>query len=411
MNMLRSGQQYPCGTPRTARWTRREWLRTSAGALAGASAGLSGLRAAAPASPVAMARCRGYQSAELSEHMTTLFDQLGGIQKLVAGKTVTIKLNLTGSPGLRFEGKPLGLTHYTHPNLVGVVCRLLDQAGATRIRLVESAWATGGPLDGYMLDAGWNVRALLGAGKRIELENTNALGTGTRYAEFKVANGGLMFPSFRLNQVYEDTDVFMTIAKLKNHATCGVTLSLKNSFGITPASIYGGDAGVDEPNESPAQGRGPLHAGDRQPAKIAAPENDPSSPRHDGYRVPRIVADLAVARPIDLQIIDGVETMIGAEGPWVRDGNLRTGRPGVLIAGLNPVCTDAVGTAVMGYDPRAERSTIPFRNCDNTLLLAESHGVGTADLSRIDVRGLSINEARFPFEPAPAAGRAGAASG
>ena len=402
------GERHPCGS---RKWTRRDWLWTAGGAVAASSLSSAQPRAVAPASPVAMARCQSYRSTELSEHMTTLFDQLGGIGKLVSGKTVTIKLNLTGSPGLRFEGKALGETHYCHPNLVGVVCRLLSEAGATRVRLVESAWATGGPLEDYMLDGGWSVRALKSAGKRIEFENTNALGTGTRYVELKVAGGGLMFPSFRLNQVYEDTDVFMTIAKLKNHATCGVTLSLKNSFGITPASIYGGDAGVDEPNESPTQGRGPLHAGDRQPAKLAAPENDPSSPRHDGYRVPRIVADLAVARPIDLQIIDGVETMIGAEGPWVRDGNLRTGKPGLLIAGLNPVCTDAVGTAVMGYDPLAERGTIPFRNCDNTLLLAEGHGVGTTDLSRIDIRGLSIEEARFPFEPAPAAGRAGAASG
>jgi hypothetical protein len=143
---------------------------------------------------------------------------------------------------------------------------------------------------------------------------------------------------------------------------------------------------------------------------MAPPENDPSTPRHDGYRVPRIVADLALARPIHLQLIDGIETMIGGEGPWVGGGipnALRFGAPGLLIAGLNPVCTDAVGTAVMGYDPRAGRGTIPFRNCDNTMLLAEQHGVGAADLSRIDVRGLSIQEALFPFEPAPAAGATG----
>jgi hypothetical protein len=45
------------------------------------------------------------------------------------------------------------------------------------------------------------------------------------------------------------------------------------------------------------------------------------------------------------------------------------------------------------------------------MLLAEAHGVGTADLSRIDMRGLSIQEALFPFEPAPAAGRADSAHG
>jgi uncharacterized protein (DUF362 family) len=398
----------PFSQTRAARWTRRDWLRTSVSAFAAASAGLGRGRAAAtaPDAPVAIARCQSYETPELTANMETLFDQLGGIERLVRGKTVAIKLNLTGTPSQRYQGRPLGSTHYCHPNLVGVVCALLDKAGVKRIRLVESGFGTAMPLDEYMLDAGWNVRALKRAATLIETENTNSIGSGSRYATVKVPNGGHMFGSFLLNQAYEDTDVFLTIAKLKNHATCGVTLSLKNSFGITPSSIYGGDAGVDEPNESPRQGRGPLHDGSRQPSKIAPPENDPSSPRDSGYRVPRIVADLAVARPIDLQIIDGVETMIGGEGPWIGDQNLRFGKPGLLIAGLNPVCTDAVATAVMGYDPRATRGTIPFRNCDNTMLLAEAHGVGTTDLSRIDVRGLSVKEALFPFEPAPAAGRA-----
>jgi hypothetical protein len=61
----------------------------------------------------------------------------------------------------------------------------------------------------------------------------------------------------------------------------------------------------------------------------------------------------------------------------------------------------------MGYDPRATRGTIPFRACDNTMLLAEEHGVGSADLERIDVRGLSLAEAKYPFGNAPAAGVAG----
>ena len=71
---------------------------------------------------------------------------------------------------------------------------------------------------------------------------------------------------------------------------------------------------------------------------------------------------------------------------------------GVLIAGTNPVCTDAVATAVMGYDPRADRGVAPFKTCDSTLHLAEGHGVGTTDLSRIEVRGVSIAEAMYKYE-------------
>ena len=107
------------------------------------------------------------------------------------------------------------------------------------------------------------------------------------------------------------------------------------------------------------------HEGKRQPSK-SAPQELHFGANHDpGYRVPHIVADLAAARPIDLQIIDGVESIAGGEGPWIR--GVRIVKPGVLIAGLNPVCTDAVATAVMGYNPRASRGTAPFQTCDNTL--------------------------------------------
>ena len=139
-----------------------------------------------------------------------------------------------------------------------------------------------------------------------------------------------------------------------------------------------------------------LHEGKRQPAQPAAPELDPNSSRHPGYRVPHVVADLAAARPIDLAIIDGVESIAGGEGPWIR--NLRLVQPGVLIAGTNPVCTDAAATAVMGYDPRAPRGTRPFRDCDNTLLLAEAHGVGSTDLKRIEVRGEPISRVLYRYD-------------
>jgi hypothetical protein len=77
---------------------------------------------------------------------------------------------------------------------------------------------------------------------------------------------------------------------------------------------------------------------------------------------------------------------------------VRPVQPGVLIAGLNPVCTDAVSTAVMGFNPRAGKGEAPFyRNAENTLTLAEEHGVGTTDLRRIDVRGVPIAQALYRF--------------
>ncbi|MDZ4801821.1 MAG: DUF362 domain-containing protein [Bryobacteraceae bacterium] len=349
----------------------------------------------APASPVAIARCASYTE-DLAAVLGRMFDQTGGLAKLVANKTVTIKLNLTGSPGLRFEGKPLGVTHYTHPKTIEAMLHLMGRAGARRVRLVESAWGTGGPLEEYMLDSGWNVRSLQNAAPKVEFENTNAKGTSKGYQRFQVPGGGLVFPAYELNRAYGDTDVFVSMAKLKNHATCGITLSMKNCFGNTPASIYGDDAGVDEPNESPAKGRvNVCHFGKRQPAKIAPSERDIASSREPEYRMPRITAELNAARPVDIAFVDGIETITGGEGPWIK--GLRYVRPGVLILGTNAVCTDTVGTAVMGYDPRAPRGTAPFAKCDNMLLLAEQLGTGSADLKKIEVRGLSIDEARFAF--------------
>jgi hypothetical protein len=51
----------------------------------------------------------------------------------------------------------------------------------------------------------------------------------------------------------------------------------------------------------------------------------------------------------------------------------------------------------MGYDPRAPKGVPPFTKCDNTLLLAEAAGIGSADLSNIEVAGVAIADARFPF--------------
>jgi hypothetical protein len=60
------------------------------------------------------------------------------------------------------------------------------------------------------------------------------------------------------------------------------------------------------------------------------------------------------------------------------------------MVGTNPVTTDAVGTALMGFDPMADRGTAPFEDCDNTMRLAEEkHGIGTRD-RRIEVIGVPI---------------------
>ena len=61
--------------------------------------------------------------------------------------------------------------------------------------------------------------------------STNGLGHAKKYVKRNVSGGGLIYPSFHFNQICDETDVFVSLAKLKNHATCGVTLAMKNIFG------------------------------------------------------------------------------------------------------------------------------------------------------------------------------------
>jgi uncharacterized protein (DUF362 family) len=358
--------------------------------------GFTARAAQAPAAPVALARCKTYDSAELLPAMARLFDQLGGLGRLVSGKTVAVKINLTGAPTYRLGRAPLEETHYTHPAVVAAAARLMAQAGARRIRILESPWSTAEKVEEYLLEANCDPRVILDAAPIVEFENTNYLGQGKNYSRLKVPFGGYIYPAFDLNHSYEDCDVFVSIAKMKEHATAGVTLSMKNCFGLTPATIYGAGAGRDEPSLKPQGGRSMVHAGNRQPSRSAPPEKDPSTPRQAGYRVPRTVVDLISARPIHLAIVEGVKTMTGGEGPWIRE-QLTAVSPGVLIAGLNPVNTDAVAMSVMGFDPMADRGTPPFEACDSTLRLAEDAGVGTRDLQRIEALGARVQDVRFDF--------------
>lgn len=372
--------------------TRREWLAGS-----GLALGALGLEQAAPALPVSIAKCRTYGD-EVVRQLAIQFDQIGGLGALVRGKTVTIKLNLTG--GNRFPGYTAGQTHWVHPQVVGACCHLLGKAGAARIRLVEGA-GHGDSLEDKMLEGGWDVEAIRRAAAKVEFEETNTLGSGKRYVRLKAAKP-YVYPAFDLNHSYADTDVFLSLAKLKQHEECGITLAIKNMFGIAPNSIYGDDAGADEPNENARRGREQvLHYGRRQPPKSAPQELELKSERYEGYRVPRISVDLAAARPIDLAIIDGIESCSGGEGPWVEGA--KPNRPGVLMVGRNAVSTDAVAAAVMGIDPRAKRFRVRKTHldipndplwADNPMLLAEAAGLGSADLGRIEVRGVPINDAR-----------------
>ncbi|MEO8597761.1 MAG: DUF362 domain-containing protein [Candidatus Solibacter sp.] len=373
--------------------------RAFLGTLAAAGTQLRAAAPTAPTAPVAVAQVKTYD-----DHLAVLgkmMDQLGGLGKLVKGKTVNIKINMTGEPNTRLGYLPPSRSYWTHPQTVGCMIRLLDKAGARRIRVVEGVGSWPNSLEEWMYRASWDIRALQTAAPRVEFVNSNLPYPGkTPYTRFKVPNGGHLFPAYDLSTVWAEGDVLVSVTKIKEHTTAGITLGMKNCFGITPGTIYGGGAGIDEPLPLPHGGRQEiLHNGRRQPPKSALAEIDPKSPRQDTYRIPRCVADMSAALPIHLVVGEGIESMAGGEGPWSQDA--RPCAPGVIYAGTNVVTADAVGMALLGFDPMAERGTAPFERCDSSLKLSEALGVGTRDLKQIEVIGASIAQARFDIRAVP----------
>ena len=348
----------------------------------------------APSLPVAVRRCESYEPQLVRRQVDESLDLIGGIGMLVRNKTVTIKLNVTGGPSKRgLGGLPAYRTYHVHPNMVAAVCAAVHDAGARRIVVVESQYSRTDPEE-LLTEGGWDVAAIKSAGgHKVTFEDTRNRGRWPAYSRLKVPWGGFLFPAFDVNQRYEKTDVFISLAKMKDHANAGVTLAVKNLFGMPPTSLYGGDA----PNEESTNFRGPvLHTGTKAVPEGVPAEVDPQPPKDWRLRVPRITADTLGARPVDLAVIDGIDTNRGGEGFWIKGAEPI--QPKLLVVGRNAVCTDAVCAAVMGYDPQAGFQEFPFQG-ENHLQLLASVGVGTNDVSRIEVAGLSVEQALHPFNP------------
>ncbi|HVO60412.1 MAG TPA: DUF362 domain-containing protein [Terriglobales bacterium] len=386
--------------------TRRDWL-----ALSGLALGAMAVRPAAgaetvpagPAEPVSVAKVRSYDD-DLTARFRQMFDQIGGIDKQVKGKTVGIKVNLTG--GGNFPGYTTGDTHWVHPRVVGAAVAAFGALGAKRIRILEGVDSRkrGYQLEDKLLSGGWDVAAIRNAAPLVEFEGTDAPGQAKQYSLLKVRSKPYVFPGFQMNHSYEDVDFFVSMGKMKNHEEMGLTICIKNLFGITPLGIYRDREQV-------------FHYGNVQAPSGAPVELDPTSNRYEGWRLPRVLVDILGARPVDLAIADGIVSMVGGEGPWVLGS--KPCHPGILVVGRNIVNTDSVAAATMGYNPRAGRHEAPYRvfknpkdhppeqltpgdetfqYADNMMLLAEAVGLGSADLSKIDVRGVPIKEAMFDYE-------------
>src|SRR5262249_39220578 len=178
-----------------------------------------------------------------------------------------------------------------------------------------------------------------------------------------VPNGGLIHRAVFVHEAVTDVDAVVSVAKLKAHGTAGVTMSVKNMFGILPFHQYGSTF------------RNFMHT--------------------NYFRLMRVIVDIATTLRPDLAVVDG---MIASDH-WVEHDPVAMN---VLLAGHDPVATDAVGAAVMGFDPHADFPVEPFVVSENHLRLAAKAGVGILDLAGTEVRGVPIAEVarRFSIETA-----------
>ena len=177
-------------------FTRREWLvGTGAAAAAGylltrptlsfaqtplANASptpVYGLSANSKPGRVTVGKCMDYGD-NLVPTLQKMFDELGGLGKLVKGKTVAMKVNFIGVRWQRLGTAPMEETFWSHPRMIGAMVYLLDRAGARRIRVLEGPWSTAETLEEVMLAQNWRPEDILSASPNVEFENTNYLGRG-----------------------------------------------------------------------------------------------------------------------------------------------------------------------------------------------------------------------------------------
>ena len=358
------------------RLTRRDFLRTmglSAAGLVVASCAPQVATGIAPTvqptglSPtVAIAKAATYDRSLIQKQVQAVLDGIGGLQDVLAhGNRVAIKVNITGSAHMtKLKGLPEVETYITHPEVVRALGQLLRDAGATKLYIVEALYAKS-----HWHDYGWDqVAQDIGA----TLIDLNDPAPYNDFIQTPVPKFHYIYNQFTYHPILTDVDAFVSVPKMKCHNTLGVTQSMKNLIGTAPYHFY-------ELKETDNYRSG-FHG----------------QPSETPVRLPKIVMDLNRARPVNLALIDGVMTVEGGEGPWVR--GLNQVKAGVLLAGKDPVATDATATSVMNFDPTADYPNPPFVHAYNHLNLARNLGLGTNNMSEIKVVGTPVKDVQIQFK-------------
>lgn len=309
--------------------SRRGFLFGGLGALTGGLA-LSGLGCRADRAATFIGKASSYR-VDFASLIVSGLSELGIGPAEVGGASLLLKPNMVETSR--------GSEHVnTHPVVVRGAIEAFLRLGADRVIVGEGA---GHRRDSFLVLEESGMGAVL-ADDKVPFVDLNYDTT------FTVANGGnysklatLTFP-----QTLREVDWVVSMPKLKTHHWVGVTLSMKNMFGVMPGFFYGWPKNV-------------LHQ--------AGIENS--------------ILDINATLKPHLAIVDGV---IGMEGDGPIMGTPR--HVGAVVLGRNPAAVDATCARLMGVRP----SRVPY-------LAAAEGWLGPIGSRQIEQRGERIADLSTPF--------------
>ncbi len=246
-------------------------------------------------SHVAILQCPDYNKAS-----AVIRDGLRLFPISIRGKRVLLKPNLVEYS----SAAPIN----THPTVIAATADALCGLGAADVVVADGP---GHVRDAMLLLDESGLRSELGSLRNVRFVDLNT----DSVRRVRPRGGFTSLNELWLPEAVLSADVVISMPKIKTHHWAGVTLSLKNLFGVVPGSVYGWPKNV-------------LH--------------------WEG--ISRSIAELAATVPVHLNIADGIEAMEG-NGPLHG-----VARPlGCLVFGDDPVATDATCCRLMEIEPTRVR--------------------------------------------------------
>jgi uncharacterized protein (DUF362 family) len=252
------------------------------------------------------------------------------LERIGAARAVDVSGRVVIKPNFVEPRKPeTGVT--TDPQVIAAVVEWCRDLGARDITIAESNWSRENTQRAFELVGLPQLAARLGA-RLLNLFDDE-------HVEVEIP-GALSLSRVRLARTVLEADCLVNLPKLKCHCLAYVTLGIKNLMG----AVF--------PDKST------IH-----------------------HKIHSRLRDLATVLRPAVTVIDG---LVGSERHETSGSPVESN---VIIAGLDPVATDAVGCLAMGIDPADVEH----------LRLASEAGLGEYRRARITLRGAPIEQVCKPY--------------